>query len=283
MRWRLLSSAVGLLCLTIGSATALGGGAPGPGVVQGSDGISRGQIRYVAVPTGTGETVLQSVLRRSGRVVRFMTVSGDYGIPLVALDGTAGGLSRDGRTLVLGEAAAGGPQLRPNSSFAVVDLHRFNVQATVRLHGDFVFDALSPGARMLYLIEHVSNQDPTKYQVRAYDLGAQRLLPQVVVDKRSWEGVMQGIPLTRVSTANGRWVYTLYGGGSHPFVHALDTQRVNAVCIDLPRSWQQLDVYGLRLHLTGDGRLLVRHRSGGKPLAIVDTTSFRILKVVRKP
>jgi hypothetical protein len=212
-----------------------------------------------------------------------MTVSGDYGIPLVAFDRTAGGLSGDGRTLVLGEAAVGGPPLRPNSSFAVVDLRRFSVQATVRLHGDFVFDALSPGGQMLYLIEHVSSQDPTKYQVRAYDLGAQRLLPQVVVDKRSWEGVMQGVPLTRVSTANGRWDYTLYGGGSHPFIHALDTQRVNAVCIDLPRSWQQFDVNGLRLHLTGDGRLLVRHRLGGKPLAIVDTTSFRILKVVRNP
>ena len=274
-------AAVVLLCTTTGSSTALGDGGPGPGAVQGWDGVARGKIRYVALPSFDG-TVLESISRRNGRVLRYMILHGNYGIPQVAFDGTTGGLSRDGRTLVL-EQVASSPQLRASTSFTVVDVHRFRTRGTVRISGDFSFDALSPGARMLYLIEHVSAQNVRKYQVRAYDLGARRLLPQVVVDKRSWEGVMQGLPFTRTTTPDGRWVYTLYGGGRHPFVHALDTQGVDAVCLDLPRTWVRVNLRALRLRLTGDGRLLVRHRSGGKPLAILDTKALRVLSAVPNP
>jgi len=282
MSKRLLSAAaLGLLCAIAGSATAFGDGGPGPGVVQGWDGVARGKVRYVAIATGDG-TVVEAISRHSGRVLRYMLVQGNFGIPQVAFDGTTDGLSHDGRTLVLGDAA-GSPQLRKNSSFAVVDVRRFRVRSIVRLSGDFSFDALSPGARMLYLVEHVSAQDVTRYQVRAYDLGARRLLARVVVDKQSSESVMRGYPFSRAVTSDGRWVYTLYGGGEHPFVHALDTQSANAVCIDLPKSWNQLDLNGLRLRLEPGGRLDVRHRSGGKPLAILDTANFSVLTAVRNP
>jgi hypothetical protein len=213
--------------------------------------------------------------------MRFMTVRGNFGVPQLAFDGTTGGLSRDGRTLVLGEQVVGAG-LRQNSSFAVVNLRKYTVRASIKLRGDFSFDALSPRARMLYLIEHVSAQNQRKYQVRAYDLGARRLLPDVVVDKRSWEGVMQGAPFTRMSADGGRWVYTLYAGGEHPFIHALDTTHANAVCIDLPSSWNQLDIGSLRLQLRADEALLLRQRSGGKPLAVIDVKKLRLMSVVRK-
>ena len=48
---------------------------------------------------------------------------------------------------------------------------------------------------------------------------------------------MDGYPLTRVTSADGRWVYTLYqngGVGGYPFVHALDTVRGVAHCIGVP-------------------------------------------------
>jgi hypothetical protein len=247
--------------------------------VQGWTGVARGKIRYVAIATGR-DTVVEAVRRRGGRVGRYTIIPGNFGVPQVAYDGTTGGLSQDGRTLVLGDVASS-PQLRKTSSFAVFDLRRFVLRRTLQLRGDFTFDALSSDARMLYLVEHVSAQDYNRYRVRAYDLGAQRLLQKTVIDRRSWASVMRGWPLTRVTAPSGRWVYTLYSGQTHPFVHALDTANANAVCIDLPRSWQHLDVGAMRLRLERDGRLVVRHRSGGKPLAILDTANFRVLSVAR--
>jgi hypothetical protein len=280
MRTRLLlAAAVGIACVT--AASAAGDGGPSPGVVQGGGGIARGSVRYVAIPTGQN-TVLETISRRTGRVLRWAVIDGNYGIPQVAFDGSTDGLSHDGRTLVLGDVTSSA-ELKKSSSFAVVDVRRAQLRSTITLQGDFAFDALSPGARMLYLIEHVSADNPRKYQVRAYDLGARRLLQRVVIDKSSWEEVMQGMPFTRATSSDGRWVYTLYAGGEYPFVHALDTQSANARCIDLPKSWNRLDVGGLRLRLGKNGTLLVRHWSGGRPLAVIDVQTLRVLKVVRNP
>jgi hypothetical protein len=281
MRCRLLTiAAVGAIAATVAASAASGDGGPGPGVLQGWDGIARGDVRYVAIPTGE-QTVLEAIRRDSGRVVRWTFVKGNFGIPQVAFDGTTDGLSRDGRTLVLGDVASS-PALKRTSTFAFVDVRRFRLQRIVKLRGDFSFDALSPNARMLYLVEYVAKQDPVRYRVRAYDLGAQRLVPKAVIDKRSRESVMQGAPLARASTKDHRWAYTLYAGGPHPFVHALDTQEGDAVCIDLPHGWSQLDTAGLRLRLSSD-RLVVRHHSGGRPLAVIDVGNFRVLTAVRNP
>jgi len=281
MRRHLLATVGISVLVAIIAASAQGGGGPTPSVVQGWDGIARGPVRYVAFATGSG-TVVEAVRRRGGRVVRYSILPGSYGIPQVAFDGTTGGLSHDGRTLVLGDVATS-PRLKKKSSFAIVGVHGLRLRDVVDLRGDFSFDALSPGARMLYLIEHVAAQDTRTYRVRAYDLGGRRLLPQVVVDKTSWESVMRGYPYARVVTGDGRWVYTLYAGGEHPFVHALDTRTAHAVCIDLPKSWNKLDVGGMKLRLTPDARLVVRYGSGGRALAVVDAKEQRLLTIVRVP
>jgi hypothetical protein len=278
MRSRLLTiAAIGVIGVAMAAPAASGNGGPSPGVVQGWDGIARDDVRYVAIPNGR-QTVLEAIRRDTGRVVRWTFINGNFGIPQVAFDGTTDGLSRDGRTLVLGDVAAGGP----SSTFAVVDLRRFRLRRVIELRGAFSFDALSPNARMLYLVEYLAAGEPTRYRVRAYDLGARRLLPKAVIDKRSEESVMQGAPLARATNKDRRWAYTLYAGGPHPFVHALDTQKGNAVCIDLPHGWSQLDTAGLRLRLSSD-RLLVRHHSGGRPLAVIDVQKFRVLTAVRNP
>ena len=45
---------------------------------------------------------------------------------------------------------------------------------------------------------------------------------------------MRGQPLTRATSPDGRWAYTLYdGAGKEPFIHALDTSTRSARCIDL--------------------------------------------------
>src|SRR5439155_539595 len=74
-----------------------------------------------------------------------------------------------------------------------------------------------------------------RYRVRAYDLVAQKLLPGTIVDPREPDEVMAGVPVTRATTADGQWAYTLYARSSKPpFVHALDTMGREAFCIDLP-------------------------------------------------
>ena len=44
---------------------------------------------------------------------------------------------------------------------------------------------------------------------------------------------MGGLPMTRATGPGGRWVYTLYSGGTETFIHALDTVGATAACIDL--------------------------------------------------
>ena len=64
--------------------------------------------------------------------------------------------------------------------------------------------------------------------------------PEPVVDpERARRGHERRAGDARRST-DGRWAYTLYDGTEHPFVHALDTDRRTAVCIDLDdltRAW----------------------------------------------
>jgi hypothetical protein len=279
MRSRLLiSAAVAVVGVAAAAPAASGDGGPGPGFSQGWDGIQSGNVRYVAVPAG-GQTALEVIRRNGGRVVRFMTMKGSWGIPLVANDGTTGGLLRDGRTLLVAEVKYG--PIRPKSStFALVDMKKMRVVRKLRIHGDQSFDALSPDAKYMYLVEYVSAGDFSRYRVRAYDLRAGRLLRAPVIDKREWETTMQGYPISRAAPHQG-WVYTLYGGGDHAFIHALDTAHVQAVCIDLP--WKQpRRLFEFRLRSDGEGHLVVRGPRG-RTLAVVDRAALRVLSSVRNP
>jgi hypothetical protein len=250
-------------------------GGPSPPAVQGWDGVvaPNGKSRYVALPARRG-TVVAKVSRRGGRVLRWGWIGGGWGIPGVTWDGLTGGLSRDGRTLVLATSEFSGG-LRVTSRFPILNTKTLRLRKTVRLNGDYAFDALSPDGRMLYLIHHVSQVDLTRYRVVAYDLAFDRLVRRVVDDRRREEWSMSGSPLTRVASKDGGWVYTLYfpGGRKGPFVHALDTRRMKAVCIDIPWRGFLEDLWKVRLALR-PGKLLLR--KGGKTVFVVDTRTYRI-------
>ena len=277
---RLLSTVVVCVgCLLGGASAAAGDGGPGPGVSFGWAGITHGNMRYVTVPTPSWTTV-ESIQRRGGKVFGTLNVKGTWGIPLVAYDGTTGGLLPDGRTLLLADANAG-PYLRSQSLFTFVDVKKMRQLQTFALRGDFSYDALSPDGRYLYLIEHTTAKDLTQYRVRAYDLRARRLLPKIVADRHSWGTTMSGTAITRLST--GGWAYTLYGGSSSvPFIHALDTRHVSAVCINMPWKSQPQKIWNYRLRTDGEGNLVVRGPRG-RALVTVDRQSFRVLSSVRDP
>jgi hypothetical protein len=266
-------------CLLGGVGAAAGDGGPGPGVSFGWAGITHGNMRYVTVPTPSWTTV-ESIQRRGGKVFGTLNVKGTWGIPLVAYDGTTGGLLPDGRTLLLADANAG-PYLRSQSLFTFVDVKKMRQLQTFAVRGDFSYDALSPDGRYLYLIEHTTAKDLTQYRVRAYDLRARRLLPKIVADRRSWGTTMSGTAITRLSTDG--WAYTLYGGSSSvPFIHALDTRHVSAVCINMPWKSQPQRIWNYRLRTDGEGNLVVRGPRG-RALVTVDRQSFRVLSSVRNP
>ena len=98
------------------------------------------------------------------------------------------------------------------TTFAVFDANRLRRAQRLTLDGDFSFDALSPDGRLLYLIEYVKPQNPTRYRVRALDLDSGRLLPGTIVDPREPDEAMRGFPITRETSSDGRWAYTLYDG-----------------------------------------------------------------------
>ena len=278
MRRRILLVLALAVSAAVWTTTLASGAGPSPGVTQGGDGIRSGDVRYVAQPAG-GSTVVQAT-DADGRALRQLRVHGSWGFPLVAYDGTAEGLLRNGRTLVLAQQiyAADG-QLRKTTTFKLVDTRKLKVSRQIKLRGAFSFDAVSPNSRYLYLIEYFAAEDPTLYRVRAYDLSQSKLLAKIVADRHSWATGMQGMPISR--TWRDGWAYTLYGGNARPFIHALNTRGLEAVCINLP--WQTPDrIFDYRLKLDGDGHLVVRGPNG-RALAVIDRQTFKIISAVKNP
>jgi hypothetical protein len=274
---RLVVSLVALAALTLAPAAVADGGGPSPGLMDGWTGVTtvRTPLRFISLPFGRG-TMIVATQKNGGRAVVWRQLRGHWGVSMVAADGTTGGLSRDGRLLVLAEWSPPRNGLRPISRFMLLNAKTLGVWRTLTLRGDFAFDALSPGGRTLYLIKHVPGKDLSRYQVRAYDFATSRLEPRVIADRRQASWVMRGYPLRRVTNGAGRWVYTLYQqNGGYPFIHALDAVNRTAVCIGIPWTGSQKYLWAARLRLDErNGKLTVT--GAGKHQYAVDTTNFRV-------
>src|SRR5262249_50906301 len=202
-------------------------------------------------------------------------LAGTFTIPAVAYDSSASGLSADGRTLVLIQPRRSFP--RRDTAFVFLSTtRRLRTLARVTLRGDFSFDAISPRGKLMYLIEYNDPGNPYRYRVRAYDTQSLRLLAPPVVDPREHSDTMRGSPLTRATSPDGRFAYTLYdGAGGTPFVHALDTSRRTARCIDLPGLTGSSYLWQLRLSLDQAGRTLTV-RDHHDVEAVIDTHTFSV-------
>jgi hypothetical protein len=229
----LLLAVVALAAAAPASATAAG--FPAPGMDTSSTGATApgDPYRYSAIPQAGGRTLVLKVLRAGGTVVRHRELPGKSVVAAAALDGATTGLSADGSRLVLiGPRRA----LRQRvTRLLVLDTATLRPVRRVLLHGDFTLDAVSPDARRLFLVRFPdAAANPLDYAVRVYDVARGRLLARPLVDPRNPDEKMTGMPLTRALSPDGRWAYTLYAGGEEQFVHALDTTRSRAFCIDLP-------------------------------------------------
>ena len=131
------------------------------------------------------------------------------------------GTSQDAKRAVLART-----QTR-STTFAIVAPH---YQRLVKLggRGSWQFDALN--GDNLILIQYLKNG----YEVRLYDLATNTLQPQPLKDPNE-SALIQGIPFERVSSPNGRYLFTLYiDGNGNAMIHELDTLAGYAHCIDLP-------------------------------------------------
>jgi hypothetical protein len=251
---------------------ASGAGGPPQYASQGGTGVStpNGNVHFVAVPGFNGATTAIESIGRDGSVQNWPSFRGSWGIPMITWRDPAG-LSRDGRTLIVQSLQFGSP-----TSFLVLDTRTMRLRDQFTLKGNYSFDALSPDASRLYLIQRVDANNYSRYIVRAYDLNAHTLLPGRIADRTQKSWVMQGDALTRTTSVGGRWVYTLYmNNGDTPFIHALDTVKGVAHCIGIP--WASADQGGLgNLVLSLHGKRLAVHWRSGRSWLNVDTASWRI-------
>jgi DNA-binding beta-propeller fold protein YncE len=263
---------VALVLAATVAPSASADGLPVLGIDVGSTGVTAPQAvsRYVTVPS-TGGTLVERIRRDGGQVLAASLFPGRYTIPAVAYDASAGGLSGDLHTLVLIEPRRGFP--RATTRLLVLRTPALRVRGTIRLRGDFSFDAVSPDGSRVYLIQYLSATDPTRYAVRSYDMPAGRLDPKPIVDPHEPTEKMRGQPLSRASSPDGRWAYTLYdGGGGTPFVHALDTARGTARCIDLD-VLVPATLWRLRLAVSGNS---VNVLDGARRVLGIDTKTLAV-------
>jgi len=264
--------AAGLVLASFAARGAAADGLPVLNVDVGASGVAApgGSVRYVTVTVGK-QTVVEATRRGGGQIVRMQTWPGTWTIPAVAYDGSASGLSADRRTLVLIEPRTSFP--RAETRLLVVDAHNLSSATVIVLHGDYSFDAVSPSGSRIFLIHYTSSIDPTRYEVRAYDVKTQALVAKPIVDPRDAAEKMRGNPLSRVMSPDGRIAYTLYDGGGHPFVHALDTAASTARCVDVDGLPSKL-IWSLRLHLGSGGKVLTVDR-GTTTYASLDTRTWQ--------
>ncbi len=164
----------------------------------------------------------------------------------MTLRGMTAGPSLDGRSIVLANAAATGD--RTTTSFVVVQ--KLRVQ-TITLPGKWEFDAVSPDASTVFLTESVGENS---YWVHSVDVASglprDRLVAKSIAPAPARpsvdDGPMQGVPVDRVTSIDGKTVFTLYDGPGHPFVHMLETASGGVLCYDLPSAMRR-DARALRL------------------------------------
>jgi hypothetical protein len=260
-----LPSALALFAVVAAAAEATATAAgPTPGFADAGIVSPNGLVRYVAVPRA-GKTLVTVMRISDGKLLRSTTLRAMYGVPLVAYDGTSGGLTRDGKRLLLETDGTG-----KTTRFVVLSTRNLKVRQFFALPGIWAYDALSPDGKTVFLTQVLSFTDKLRYVVRAYDLGLHRLAAGAIADK-SEPGAMTGYPLSRVASADGVWAYTLYQRpGAQPFIHALNSRDRVAHCIDLAWKGNPDDMGSVRLTLSSDGKLLVvRSDSDGKALLTV--------------
>ena len=187
--------------------------------------------RYYTVTSLAGSNRLTALDPASGRKIVQIAIPTGFALPSLGYQGPTAGLSPNGQWLALtdnGSATTG----KLITSFLVGPSSLSSSFKTVRVDGDFSFDAVSNTGQSLYLIQRMG--DPNHYRVRLLDVASGTLVEQPVVDKREASEPMNGIRGDSVADPRGQYVFTVYAREAGPFIHALPLDQPFAWCIDLP-------------------------------------------------
>lgn len=245
-------------------------------------------------------TIVMRIERKGGHIDRWWRVKGRHYIASPSYDPRDGvGLSADGRTLVLQRFTRVYPPRV--SRFAVLntavhlshplrpgEVRPRHAVRRVAVKGFYSLDAVSPSGATAFLTHHLpqrsSNEPLSGFELRELDLRSGHLVPGGVPIGGSSKETMQGLPVTQVVDAEGRWAYTLFDGdGKTPFLLALDTVAGVAHRVDLPQlgDGRMLFLTGLRLADRGSKLVVFRRspvqgRPPGPPLLAIDTQTFAV-------
>jgi hypothetical protein len=194
---------------------------------------------------------LSDIDPQTGSVTRKLALPGYFQLPRVTASGVAGGLSQNGRWLVLQHVPDKTDQL--GSNMLIVDTSTMRSAQPADLPGSFQFDAVSNDGKRIYLIEYLS---AASYRVRVYDVDIRQLDETIVVDKTDPTESMSGIRLSGVASPDGQWLYSVYARPNKPaFIHALNLGSPYAFCLELSGSGYQTSAADLQwsLALSADG------------------------------
>jgi WD40 repeat protein len=174
------------------------------------------------------------------------------------------GLSQDGRSAVL----QGYDKPTKKTTYVVVSP---DAQKTITLSTqNWGFDALS--GNNLYLLRYFRSG----YEIRRYDLAADRLMAKPLKDPRASSKIW-GAPWSRVSSQDGRYLFTLYvGSNGGSMVHRLDLRTSTARCIDLPGTGDFSSATTYAMELSHDGKTLWAVSPGYGRVVAIDVRSGRV-------
>src|SRR2546429_350098 len=171
---------------------------------------------YYAVRSGS----LLDIDPETGTTTMRVGLPGDYMLPPATNSGIPGGLSQNGRWLVLQRFDRQAQTLPSKSHFLMFDTSGMDVRRSIDLDGYFQFDAISNDGERLFLIQYINSSD---YHVRVYSVGGGALDPNFVVDKNDGGDAMNGLKLTGVASHDGQWLFSVYARTHQgAFIHALN-------------------------------------------------------------
>jgi hypothetical protein len=291
----------GLMCVAVAALVVVAGcgRAPAPPVAGGGyklyEAASTRSSRLVAV-IGTGShsvertlpwgtlhgkhlysvtsTTLSDIDPQTGSTMASLRLPYTFQLPQVTASGVAGGLSQDGRWLVLEHPLSNPDQVDSSGShMLVVDTSVMKAAAPIDLPGSFQFDAVSNDGQRIYLIEYLSS---SSYHVRLFNVSSGHLDPTIIFDKSDGSSAMAGLRLSGVASPDGHWLYSVYARPNQgAFIHALSLDGTIAFCIDLPGPGYVSSENGLlwSLALSADGSHLYAANGALGVVADLDTSN----------
>ena len=169
---------------------------------------------------------------QTGATLNTILLPGNFRLPVATITGVPGGMSPDGRWLVV-ESFEGPTNTVPTTThMLMIDTAASKVMHRVNLNGYFHFDAVSNDGLRLYLIQYLNGKE---YYVRLYDVSGGALDANIVVDKSDGNQAMAGVRLSGVASPDGHTLFSMYvRENESPFIHALSLDGPFAFCLDLP-------------------------------------------------